>query len=185
MRLQLRIIFTVLVLFLGYKAIQQETGGIELGFLGMFHYITFFFVILVTIVLLLLDSSAYFEDRNIRHYGFSLVGLVFCCVVSYKIWYRNSVDSAKTIMTVVNKSGALDIWEFKFKTGNHFSLTEFSSLGQTNYYGQYQIQGNRLTILKYNYDGPAKNFPVSGEIRKDTVFWDKSDTMIILLQPNE
>lgn len=180
MRLQLRIIFTVLVLFLGYKAFQQETGGIVLGFLGMFHYITFFFVILVTIVLLLLDSSAYVEDRNIRHYGFSLIALGFCCVISYKIWYRNSVDSAKTLITVVNKSGESDVWEFKFKTGNHFTLTEFSLLGQINYYGQYQRQGNRLTILKSNYDGRAKNFPVSGEIRSDTVFWDKSDTMLII-----
>ncbi len=180
MRLQLRILFTLLLLYLGYEAIRQEMGGIEFMFWNVLHYIPFFFVILVTIVLLLLDSSAYVEDRNIRHYGFSLVGLVFCCVVSYKIWYRNSVDSAKTLITVVNKSGGLNIWEFKFKTGNQFSLTEFNMFGQTIYYGKYERLGNRLTILKSNYDGRETNFPVSGEIRRDTVFWDKSDTMIII-----
>jgi hypothetical protein len=184
MRLHLRIIFTVLVLFLGYKAIQQETGGIEFIFWNVFHYIPFFFVILVTIVLLLLDSSAYVEDRNIRHYGFSLVALGFCCIIGFKIWKRNSIDSSKTLITVVNVSGERNVWQFNFKTGNYFALTEFSLLGQTIYYGQYKRQGNRLTILKSNYDGTATNFPISGEIRRDTVFWEKSDTMIILQNTN-
>lgn len=179
MRLQLRIIFTILVLFLGYKAIQQETGGIEFMIWSVFHYIPFFFVILVTIVLLLLDSSAYVEVRNIRHYGFSLVGLIFCCIVGYKIWKRNSIENTKTLLTIVNKSGARNVWEFKFKTGSYFSLYDRNLFGQTIYYGKYQRTGNRLTILKSNYDGVATNFPVSGVIRSDTVFWDKSDTMII------
>jgi hypothetical protein len=172
MRPYLRILIGLLLVFFGYKAVRLEFGGYEIGLLSEFNYLPFGVVIILTIIILLLDRSAFNLDKKIYQYSFSLIALTICFFVFIKIIYRNSIDNTKTILKVVNKAGANYVWQFDFKKGKHFTLTDYNLLGHTIYYGKYQQVGDTLKILDLKYDGSMKQLPTIGIIKADTVFWN-------------
>jgi hypothetical protein len=136
-------------------------------------------VIILTIVILLLDRSAFKVNREIYQFSCSLIALTICFIVFFKIIYRNSIDNSKTVLRVVNKAGANNVWQFDFKDSKHFVLTDYNLFGHTLYYGNYQRQQDTLEIIQSNYNGNVKEFPKTGIIKADTVYWNKFDTMLV------
>ena len=179
MRPYLRTAIGLLIIFFGYKAIRHEFGGYDVGIFIEFDYIPLGIVIILTIVILLLDRSAFTVDRKIYQFSFSLIALTICFIVFIKIIYRNSIDSSKTVLKVLNKAGANNVWQFDFKDSKHFVLTDYNLFGHTIYYGNYQRQDDTLKIIQSNYDDNVSEFPKTGIIRADTVYWDKFDTMLV------
>ena len=179
MRPYIRIAIRLLLIFFGYKAIRHEFGGYDVGLFSEFDYIPLAIVIILTIVIFLSDCSAFKVDRKIYQFSFSLIALTICFIAFFKIIYRNSIDSSNTVLKLVNKAGANNVWQFDFKDRKHFVLTDYNLFGQTIYYGNYQKQGDTLRILQSNYDGSVKPFPTTGIIKADTVFWNKFDTMLV------
>ena len=179
MKLYLRIAIGLLIIFFGYKAIRHEFGGYDVGILSEFNYIPLGILIILTIVILLLDRSAFQDDRKIYQFSFSFIALTICFIAFFRIIYRNSIDSSKTVLKVVNKAGANNVWQFEFKDSKHFVLTDYNILGHTIYYGKYQKLGDTLKIIQSNYDGTVKQFPTTGIIKTDTVIWNKFDTMLV------
>ncbi|MFT3679922.1 MAG: hypothetical protein QM791_06595 [Ferruginibacter sp.] len=175
----LRIATALLLLFFGYKAVRHELGGYEAGLFSEFGYIPLGIVIILTIPVFLLDHAAFKADRKIYQYSFSITALTICLIVFFKIIYRNSINNSRTILKVVNKAGAGNVWEFDFKTGKHFTLADYNLFGHTIYYGEYQKQGDTLKITGSNYEGSVQQFPTRGIIKADTVFWNNFDTMLI------
>src|SRR5437773_9690824 len=104
MRPYLRILVGLLLLFFGYKAVRQEFGGYDVGIFSEFNYFPFALVIILTIATLLLDTSYIKIDRKLYQYSFSFIGLTLCLIVFFKIIQRNSIDSSKTVLKVVNKA---------------------------------------------------------------------------------
>ena len=178
-KLLIRIIVGLLIIFFGVKAVRQEFGGYELGLFHQFQYIPFFLLLLFTIAIFLVDTTFYKLDHKIIQYTFSFIGLTFCAFVIYKIIQRNSIDNSKTILSISNKAAATNVMAFEFKDNEHFRLTEYGRVGQTVYYGKYCKQQDTLKILETNYDGYAKELPKTGIIKSDTVYWNRFDTMLI------
>jgi len=58
-------------------------------------------------------------------------------------------------------------------------LSDYNLFGHTIYYGKYQRQGDTLKIIESNYNGDVKEFPKTGIIKADTVYWNKFDTMLV------
>ena len=179
MRPYFRIFLALIIIWLGYKAVQQEFGGYDLGLFHQIHYIFFALLIIFTIATLLLDTSYYKLDKNIIQFSVSFIGLTFCAIVTFKILQRISIDNSKTVLKVSNKAGATNVMTFEFKNNKYFRLTEYKRHGQTVYYGKYSKVNDSLTILKTNYTGLTKELPRIGVIRNDTVFWNKFDTMLV------
>ena len=175
----LRIAIGLLITFFGYKSIRHQFGGYDVGIFSEFDYIPFGLVIILTIVIVLLDRSAFKSDRKVYQYTFSIIALTICFVVFFRIIYRNSIDNSTTILKVTNKAGANNVWRFDFKDSKHFVLTDNNLLGQTIYYGMYQKQGDTLKIIQSNYEGNVKQFPITGIVKADTVFWNNFDTMLV------
>jgi lysylphosphatidylglycerol synthetase-like protein (DUF2156 family) len=180
MRPYLRIVIGLLIIFFGYKSIRHQFGAYDVGVFSEFDYIPLGIVIILTIVILLLDRSAFKVDRKIYQFSFSLIALTICFIVFFKIIYRNSIYSSKTVLKVVNKAEANNVWQFDFKDSKHFVLTDYNLFGLKIYYGIYQKQGDTLKIIESNYNGEVKEFPTTGIIKVDTVFWNSSDTMLIM-----
>ncbi len=179
MRPYLRIAIGLLIIFFGYKSIRHQFGGYDVGVLSEFDYIPLGIVIILTIVILLLDRSAFKVDRKIYQFSFSLIAVTICFIVFFKIIYRSSIDSSKTVLKVVNKAGANNVWQFDFKDSKHFVLTDYNLFGHTIYYGDYERQDDTLKIIQSNYNGDVKEFPKTGIIKADTVYWNKFDTMLV------
>jgi len=180
MRLYLRITIGLLIVFFGYKSIIHQFGGYYVGVLSEFDYIPFGIFIILTIFIFLLDRSAFKDDRKIYQFSFSFIALTIFLLVFFKIIYRNSIDSSKTVLKVVNKGGANNVWQFDFKVSKHFKLTDYSLFGHTIYYGYYKRQDDTLKIIQSNYNGVVKEFPKTGIIKADTVYWNKFDTMLVV-----
>lgn len=179
MRPYIRIAIGLLIIFFGYRAIRHEFGAYEVGVFSEFDHIPLGIVTILTIAILLLDRSAFKVDRKIYQFSFSLIALTICSIVFFRIIYRNSIDNSKTILKVVNKAGANNVWQFDFKDSKHFVLTDYNLFGHTIYYGKYQRHGDTLKILQSNYEGSVKQFPTTAIIKADTVFWNRFDTMLV------
>jgi hypothetical protein len=179
MRPYLRTLVGLLLIFFSYKAIRQEFGGYDAGIFSEFNYLPFALVIIWTIVILLLNTSYFKVDRKLYQYSFSLIGLTTCVVVCFKIIQRTSIDTSKTVLKVVNKAGAKNVWQFNFKDSKHFTLADYNLFGHTIYYGEYLKQGDTLKIIESNYNGDVKEFPKTGIIKADTIYWSKFDTMLV------
>jgi hypothetical protein len=175
----LRLAIGLLIVFFGYKSTRHQFGGYDVGVFSEFDYIPFGVVIILTIFILLFDHSAFKVDTKIYQYSFSIIALTICFIVFFKIIYRNSIDSSKTVLKVVNKAGANNVWQFDFKDSKHFVLIDYNLFGHTIYYGKYQKKGNTLKIIESNYSGDVKEFPKTGTIKVDTVYWNKFDTMLV------
>lgn len=179
MRVFFRIAFGLMIIWFGIMAIKQSLGGYNLGLFHEVQYIPFGLLVMFTALALLLDTSCYMLDKGLYQYGISLIGLTLCGVVIIKIIQNKSVDNAATVMEVTNLPGAANVFTFQFKANNDFRLLEFNRLGQTVYYGKYDKLNDTLFIGDNNYNGYVKNFPKTGIIKADTVYWSNFDTMLI------
>jgi hypothetical protein len=175
----LRILFAVLTIFFGYRAIRTEFGGYETGLFDFARYTNIILVIILTTIAVSLDISSFKNRKKIYYLLPSFIGIASIAVVIFKTLQRSYIDNSKAALQVTNLAGARNIWQFEFKENGRFKLTDVHLLGQTLYYGKYQMSVDTIKIKSSNYNGDAKNFPKQGVIRKDTVFWIGSDTMLI------
>lgn len=174
-----RIIIGIIIIWVGVKAVIQAFGGYELGLFHELQYIPFALLIIFTIAAFLLDSTYYKLDNKIYQYSVSFIGFVFGVIVVFKILQHNSIDNSKTVLQVSNLPGATNVLTFEFKNNNKFRLTEYYMMGQTVYYGKYAKRNDTLNILETNYNDYTKKLSKKGIIKVDTVFWVKSDTMLV------
>jgi hypothetical protein len=174
-----RILFAVLIIFFGYLAFRTELGGYETGLFDFARYTNIILVVILTTIALSLDISSFKRHKKIYYLLPSFIGIITIAAVIFKTLQRSYIDNSKTILEVTHKVPARNDWTFEFKENGYFKLTDNNLLGQTLYYGRYQISVDRIEIKSSNYDGNEKNFPKQGIIRKDTVFWNGSDTMLI------
>jgi hypothetical protein len=175
-----RLLFLILLIFVGYYAIDNQFSGQELGFLDEFNYIFLAGVIILTIINLLIDASWFRKDRRLYQFTYGFIGLAIIAVVFFKIIQQEIIYKSKTILTVTEVAHAHNDWKFEFKKNNYFLLTDYNLFGRTVYQGKYARTNDTIIIRNSNYDGRVENFPKTGIMRNDTMFWVKSDTMLML-----
>ena len=179
MKLFSRIPIGLLLLFFGYQALKKEFEGYSFGVFDEFNYVPLGIVVFLTFINLRLDYSNFKADKKIYEYSISFFALTICFILFCKIIQRISIDRSKSILKVVNKQHAKNVWQFNFKENENFILTDRNMLGYTIFYGKYKIQGDTLKIIESNYRGDVKEFPKMGIIKGDTVLWNEFDEMLI------
>ena len=179
MKLFSRIPIGLLLLFFGYQALKKEFEGYSFGVFDEFNYVPLGIVVFLTFINLRLDYSNFKADKKIYEYSISFFALTICFILLCKIKQRISIDRSKSILKVVNKQHAKNVWQFDFKENENFILTDSNMLGYTIFYGKYKIQGDTLQIIESNYKGEVKEFPKMGFIKGDTVIWNEFDEMLI------
>jgi hypothetical protein len=179
MRHYFRIAIGLIIIGFGVKAIRQAFGGYDLGLFHQFQYVPFGLLTISTFAALLLDTTYYKLDKRFYQYVTSFIGLTLCSLVFIKIVQQNSVDSSETVLQVSNMPGAKKVLTFEFKVHGHFRLTEYTILGQTVYYGNYDKLNDTLFIRDNIYNGYVNEFQKIGIIKADTVNWTNFDTMLI------
>jgi hypothetical protein len=140
------------------------------------NYFNFIIVMVLLIPILITDISNFRKERKIYQLtpGLPIIGTVVSRFIQ-----REKIGYSITVLNVGNLPGARNVWHFEFREKGRHKLIDYNLFGQTLYYGRYAIQHNSIILTRSNYDGDEKNFPALGVIRKDTVFWIGSDTMII------
>jgi hypothetical protein len=179
MRPYLRILIGLLIILLGIYSIKQAYGGIDAGLLSEFQYAPFILLIIGTIVALILDTRQFENSRKTYQYVTSLVGVIFCVIVVFKFIHNSSIDNSKTLLRVSNLPGATNVLDFEFKKNGNFRLAEYNLLGHKIFYGKYSRNKDTLNIISSNYNGYVQHLPQTGIVQKDTVYWDKFDTMLV------
>lgn len=172
MKPYLRILAILVVIYCGTSAILQEWGPHYDGLLSEFAYIPHFILVTITCVSIIRDSIYYKYKRNVINYSVSIIGLIFCFIIGYKMIQYIITDNSKTVYRVLDVSDKKIDMIFDFKGNNHFYLTELGRLGNTIYYGTYSLNNDTLIILESNFKNETMTMPTIGVIRNDTVYWD-------------
>jgi hypothetical protein len=173
-----RVFLLFLLIFFGYKAINELFAPWEAGLLAI-NYGYFCLVILVMMPVFIMDYSAFKNDRRLSQFISGMIGFLIIAVVIIKMIWDNKIDNSKTVLRVINKPQAVNVWMFEFKENEHFKLTDMNLFGSTTYSGRYEMLNDNITILESNYNGGAKKFPIHGIVRNDTLFWAGADTMLV------
>ena len=179
MKPYVRILIGMLIVLLGSYAIKQAYGPIDAGILSEFQYAPFVFLIIATIIAFISDTKQFEKSRKAYQYTPSFIGVVFCVIVIFKFVHNNSINNSKTLLRVSNLPGATNVLNFQFKENGNFRLAEYDLLGHTIFYGKYYRNKDTLNIVSSNYNGYAHRLPKTGIIQKDTVYWNKFDTMLV------
>jgi hypothetical protein len=173
-----RIVIALVTIWLGFKSVQEVFNGLEDGLFGI-EYFPLAFLIIFTLGAFLTDRYHYHGDKKLYQYSTSAIGFIFCGFVFFKLIQFKAIDYSKTVLLVTNLPGATNVLHFDFKNNNRFSVTDFSILSSTVFYGWYEKQHDTIFIGNNNYSGYANKLPVAGVIKGDTVYWNKFDTMIV------
>lgn len=173
-----RILLFVLIIFFGVSAIQNESGGFETGVFSGFNYFPAFIVLILTTIAVFSDKIAFKNKRKLYELLPSFTGIVTICFVSFMLIRREYIADLKTIIKVGNLPGARNTWKFEFKESNWFRLTDMNMFGSVIYQGKYKRVNDSLFILRSNFS-TEKEFPKSGLLKNDTLYWAESDTMIV------
>lgn len=179
MRIFIRISFALIIIWFGVTAVRQSLIGYELGLFHELQYIPIVALSIFTVLAFILDTSYYKIDKKSYHYITSLMGVTFCSFVIIKNIQHKYIDNAVTVLKVTNMPGATNVITFQFKENQDFKLLEHNQLGQTIFYGKYEIINDSLFIRDNNYNGHFYTLPKTGIIKADTVFWTNFDTMLI------
>lgn len=179
MKTLLKIFLLICILYFGISTVKSEFEGYEVGVISSFGYFGHLFLFLLTIISFFIEKLRDKTNKKVYHYPFTLLSLVFCSLVIFKILERTNIETKETILKVSNTPKANSVINFEFKTGNDFRLTENNKLGQVIYFGSYSKLKDTIKIISSNYDGLTKKLPEWGVIRNDTIYWDKFDTMLV------
>ena len=179
MKIGLRLILAVLIVFVGVRSILQELKGHELGLFSEFQYLPFLFLAILTIIAFFFDTRHFKVDKKIYRLVPSFVGLLFCIIVIARMMHRNSIENSLTILKASSKAGATDVQTFDFQEQGNLQITEYYKFGQTVYYGKYLKLNDTLKVLNSNYAGFAKDFPKVGLMKNDTLYWNNGDYMLV------
>lgn len=174
--INLLLIFS-LILF-GYLAIIVEIQGYTEGPFGGFNNVPVSVVLVLTITAAI-RAYRVRAGRGIKYYGSVITGVIILLFVFGKKLYHQSIDNDQTVLRVVNMPRANNVIQFEFKRNHHFRFVELNLLYQTTYYGRYELKGDTLRITSNNYSGAITNFPTTGIIKNDTIYWKGFDTMLI------
>ena len=174
-----RIVIGIIIILLGITAVQQVFIGLEQGLFSAMRYIILSLLILFTYGAFRIDRYYYEPEKKLYQFITTIIGVIFCGIVFFKLIQYQVIDHSKTILQVSNLPGARNVLQFEFKSNNRFRLTEYDMLGETQFYGHYEKQQNKLFIWESNYNGYAKKLPLKGVIIADTVYWHKFDTMVV------
>lgn len=100
---------------MGVISIKLSFAPKSLGLFYELSYVPFILVINLTILSFILDKS-YF-DLNKKYYQFiiSVVGFLFCVVVTIRYLYVQTIDKSQTIVKIENRASANNLWNFEFK----------------------------------------------------------------------
>jgi hypothetical protein len=175
-----RVILVILIIWLGFKAIQQTIEAESFGPFTWFQYGFFAVLAVVTIAVMVLETNYYRHNRRITQYIVSFSGVVFCSIAIANIMHRNSIDSAKTVLRVSTMPEAGTVLLLELKEEGYMKMTEYELLEKTIYYGRYELNNDTLKIAELSDKGLSLNpIPYTGVIRNDTVHWDKLETMLV------
>lgn len=174
MKLLLRLLLFLCLVYFGYRAVNAEFEGDYHGVFSFFDHFHLVLLIIFTIAAFIVDFVNFRERRQWYQLAYSFVGIVMCVFIFSKKMNKYSIARADTLFIVKNKSGARYVMQFEFKE-NNFRMTEYDLFGHTVYYGKYKRENDRLTIISSNYKGTP--FPKTGVIRDSLVYWDEFETM--------
>jgi hypothetical protein len=173
-----RTVIALVTIWLGFKSVQEVFNGLEDGLFGL-EYMPLGFLLIFTLGAFMIDRYHYNGDKKLYQYSTSATGFIFFGFVLFKLIQFKVIDHSKTVLLVTNLPDATNVLHFDFKNNNRFTVTDFSILSCTVYYGRYEKKQNNIFILESNYNGYAKKLPVMGVIKADTVYWNKFDTMLV------
>lgn len=176
----LTIFLLILLALFGYIAVADVLTPEKTGLFEEFNNLALSFLVILTLITFFIGLRRFKADKKIKHFAITaLPGLIICLFIVIKVCEYKSIDQKKTIFKVVNMAGANNVLQFEFKTNNYFRLAEQSMLDQTIYYGTYKLERNLIQITSSNTGDDIPNFPNSGRIKSDTLFWSNFDTMLI------
>ena len=168
----------ILTLCFGVTAINFEFGRQELGLFDELKQIPFVILCILTILLAIVDYKSFRTRKTFLNFLPTFLAVLFLGMTIYK----KIINNKRTVLKVVNQSGAKNVLEFDFKKNNNYVLTEVNLLGQDVYYGKYKRNGDTIYLLTNSYNDEIKTMPKFGIISHDTLFWYMFDTMLIETQ---
>lgn len=175
----LTIFLLILLALFGFFAVANELTPRQSIF-DEFNNLVLSCLVILTLITFFIGLRRFRADKKIKHFAITvLLGLIICLFIIAKVYEHKSIDEEKIIFKAVNLAGAENVLRFEFKKGNRFRLVEYSPLNQTIYYGNYKPEKDAIHIISSNYDGYISNFPTTGHIKSDTLFWSNFDTMLI------
>ncbi|MGG9960441.1 hypothetical protein [Ferruginibacter sp. SUN106] len=179
MKIFIRILLLLLVIFLGVIGIILEFGGNEIGFMSYFKYLSALCLLSIGIITFFVEWNNYRKNKKLLEFSVTCIALLFCSVIFYAIAKRSFIENTTVFTKVSNLPAAKNRMTFEFREYHNLKLIEYSGSILTVYYGKYKRNGDTISIKESNYDGYVKKLPAFGVIRNDTMFWNKFDTMLV------
>lgn len=179
MKIVYRIILFILICWFGYNAFRQTLGPQQAGLLDVFQYFNLVVLIILLVVAIASDTMAYRSYSKLFQFYSSIIGLLFCAVIFFRLISFHKIENAKTKFTVSTSAGSQSILSIQFKENNYLRIEEFNKLGQDIYYGRYYQVHDSIVITQTNYEKFSTLLPYMGVLQGNLLIWNKNDTMEI------
>jgi len=181
MQIPIRLLLAIGAIVCGFFVIQQLDVYTE-GLLSPFSYLPIALVVITAILAFFHDRKGFLINRRIYHFTTSFTCSIICIISAWHFFDNMATDKAITIMQIANRYKANNV-TIELKQNNRLKITKHSFLDRTIFYGSYRKYGDSLAIKSLPRITNTTQFPTTGIVRHDTVFWKNFDTMLVNKQP--